>query len=157
MYLHVSPGSFLGRPPSEASPPISIDSFYMHILREFRTNWKLREMKANNPLMYFILLRRHYISVPYFNRKTIWGNGLHLIFTMHPQWLSAGLFALQLPINTYWLTLNSLFKLPCSIFKFIYQYQQVAKSETIKIIIFAQLSNRKSGKSLSYRGTAVSF
>lgn len=68
---HISPGSFPGTLPSEASPPISIDSFYVHILREFRTNWKLKEMKGNNPLMYFILLRRHYISVPYFNRKTI--------------------------------------------------------------------------------------
>lgn len=148
--LHVfahQPGSFPGTLPSKASPPISIDSSYMHILRELRTNWKLKEMKGNNPLMYFILLRRHYISVPYFNRKTIWGKGLHLIFTLHPQWRSAGLFALQLPIDTYWLTLNSLFRLHCSIFKFIYQSQQVAKSETIKMITFAQLSNRKSGKS----------
>lgn len=100
MYLHISHGSFLGRLPSEASLPIIINYFYMHILKEFRTNRKLREMKRNNPLIYFTLLRRQHILVPYFNTKMIWGKELYLIFTMHPQGLNAGLSALQLP-NRY--------------------------------------------------------
>ena len=69
----------------------------MYISKEFRTNWKLKEMKRNNPLIYFTLLRKQCISVPYLNRKMIPGKELYLVFTMRPQGGSAGLFALQLP------------------------------------------------------------
>lgn len=84
MYLHTSPGSFLRRSPLEASPPYSTDQFYMCILREFGTNWKLKEMKGNDSLVHFILLRRQHISSCILQQENNLRGRTIPNFTMHP-------------------------------------------------------------------------